>query len=443
MGSPVGRVAALGAAGLLQLAACRQVLGIDTRTEGDPPLALGAACGTCVEATCSEAERACAADSECAAAAACMAQAGQDNPFARAACREQHPKATATSAFAAIDSCMRTDCQADCYGGSGFFAAYSSECQACAEARCDDRPSRCVADAECEALAVDAYESGPAGHNPATLTALTGAPGEAGEVKRLMGYCPISFCPSECGFDGSNLACVSGYQWPRSLPASALVELEVLVFNPEDWTSTPLPKTTVDVCQPASDHCIQIDSVEADATGLATVRVPLDHNAGFRGFFRLEDHSIDGQDTAQMHLFAYPLVRDVRGLAPTFRWKDVEFAATVLAGGLQTGKAQVAIQFFDCSVRQTESVTLSVPQSVLKDPSMETTLDAKIVGLDDGLFAIYNANPGCFDVVGHDAMGNETHRMRLLALPDVGTWAYVFPRSEGDAPGYTCTPDYE
>ncbi len=362
-----------------------------------------------------------------------MVDAGLDNPNGRAACREQHAKTVASNAFQAIDACLRADCQADCYGDTGFFSAYSQECQLCTEQSCGDVPSRCVADAHCEALAVQAYESGPAGHNPATITALTAAVDEVGENERKMGYCPIEHCPLECGFDGNNLGCVSAYQWPRSLPATARAELQLVVFNPDDWSNVPLPGAVVDVCRPASADCVPVDTFEADANGLAKGVVQLDFNAGFRGFFRVRAGTTDNKETLPMNVFAFPLTRDTRALAPTFRADDVELAIDVLAGGRIPGRAQLAVQFLDCSARQAEAVTLRVPPSVMED-------GAKLVPLEDGLFAIYNAKPGCFDVSGYDPMGNETHRMRLLALPDVGTWAYVFPTSDAPALGYTCTP---
>lgn len=98
---------------LVSLFGRRDVLGIEPREEGPTPLALGELCGACVDATCSDAERACAADPACAEAAAWVVAAGLDNPTGRAPCQEQHPKAVATGRYAAIDGCMRSDCQAD------------------------------------------------------------------------------------------------------------------------------------------------------------------------------------------------------------------------------------------------------------------------------------------------------------------------------------------
>lgn len=418
--------------------ACRQALGIETRSEGAPPLALSESCGLCVEATCAEAERACAEDADCAAIAACVAQAGLDNPTGRAACSEQNPKGAVSTAFAGVDACMRTGCQADCYGGSGFFAAYSAKCQLCTEQYCEDWSSRCVADTACEGLAVAAYAEGPTGHNPETLTALTAAAGPGQEVKQELAYCAIrEECALDCGFDGHDLGCVSGYQWPRSLPSQVNLEVKaaVLEVNKASVSTNVFPGAEIDVCGAFGETCTPINSATTNALGLATVTAPLDSNAGFRGFLRVRPGELDGESTLSMNVFGYPLVRPVSLLAPTFRMALVEAVVNAFAGGIVDGRAQVVVQFFDCSARQTADVTLVVPPGVMEG--------AKLNPLGNGLFAIYNANPGCFDIVGHDEEGRETHRMRIFAEPNVGTWAYVLPTADPPATGYSCTPDYE
>lgn len=98
------------------------------------------------------------------------------------------------------------------------------------------------------------------------------------------------------------------------------------------------------------------------------------------------------------------------------------------------GRGHLAVQFFDCSARQTANVTMTVPNGA----TLETPFQAA-----PGLFALYNVNPGCFDIIGHDELGRETHRSRLQLVADVLSWVFVFPSSAPPAFGYTCSPDFE
>lgn len=432
----------LAAGALVCLAACRQVLGIETRTEGDPPVALGETCGACVDAACPDAERACAADPECARAAACVVEAGLDNPIGRAACRETHAKGAVTSAFQSIDACMRTDCQADCYGGTGFFAAYSAECQLCTEQSCGDKPSRCVADANCEALAVEAFRDGPAGHDPVSMTRLIAAAFDEGDQEREIGYCPISpGCDLACGFDGANLGCLSDYKWPIALPPTATLEVQALVVDFNQY-ETPFVGAVVDACRPLGDSCSPLETKVTDATGFASFVLDLDVAAGFRGFARVRAGEVDGKETVATHVFAYPLTTNVRGLAPAFWAETVADAALLVPGGLSMDRAQVAVQYFDCSARRASGISLSVVPGVL-DGATTVYRGFGDKTNSEGLVAIFNARPGCLDIGGRDEMGRETHRTRVMATPGVITWVYVYPLSDAPVQGYTCTPPSE
>ncbi len=266
-------------------------------------------------------------------------------------------------------------------------------------------------------------------------TALTAAAGADKEVERELAYCVISeTCSLPCGFDGHDLACVSDYQWPRSLEPQANAEVLVRLVR-QDFSEEPFPGATVDVCGAAGDACVPTDTAVADPQGLATVSLKLDGNFGFRGFFRTRAGTIQGEPTYPMQTFAYPVVGDRRGLAPTFRTELATSAIQLLAGSAIPGRAQVVVQFFDCGARQAADVSLQLAPSVLEG--------ATIHDWGNGLYTVYNANPGCFDVVGVDPRGHETHRMRLIASPDIGTWAYVLPTSDPPALGYACTPSQE
>jgi hypothetical protein len=427
---------------LLASTGCRQVLGIEQRSEGNAPLSLGDACGSCVEAQCDDAERACAANPECAAAAECMSAAGVDNPNGRAGCARDHAKAVASPAFEAIDACMRTSCQTACYGTTGFFAAYSQDCQLCTEQTCGDVPSRCVQDAACEAAAVRAFELGPEAHDPARIGRLTSAGGEEGEDEREIGYCPIG-CPLDCGFAGDNLTCVSEFAWPINNPASVEVEIQVNLFH-LDGTEEPVPGAKVDVCQQAATDCLPVSTATTDATGLAKTELDLSFSAGFRGFVRARPTEVGGSLTTETRLFAYPILQDTRGLLPVLSEQTLVEGAEFVADGITPGRAQIVLQYFDCSMRRATNVSAGVPEDVLDGATLlyfpSGTADKTT---DDGLAVIYNAKPGCFDVIGRDEEGRETHRMRLNAAPDVVTWAYVLPTSEPPDIGHLCVPAFE
>ncbi len=418
----------------LAFVACRQVLGIESREEGAPPIPLGEACGACVATACDAAERACAADPKCVEAAACLAGAGLDNPTGRIACLSEHAQASIKPALRALDQCMRSPCQDACYGRAGYFAAYGDDCVGCTETECGDQMAECVRDPHCEGLAVDALAD-PRSVDPPALGRLLNAPGDAGEEERGMSECSFQ-CNERCGFDGKDLSCLGSYAWPLEVESGdASLELDVSAIVDTSGITVPVPGATYELC--ASAPCEVVASTTTDASGFGRVYTRLPYPQGFRGFGRLSGE-LGGEPLVTTHFFAYPILAGARGSA-ILVGRTVFEQAAAFAGGAIPGKAHLYIAALDCRARRAPNIVLELPPEKSADATL-LYLNGEGATSDDGVVYIWNAEPGCYDIVG-TSNGVETHRMRVQAEPDVVSEVFLVPKADPPDQGSSCTPD--
>ncbi len=276
----------MGALAALALAiGCRDVLGIETRTEGPPLITLPDRCSDCVESACADLERACAADPDCAAAAACVASR-KDDPAGRSACEEAVPGVASGSAYLALDACMRSPCQDECTGIKGLLAGRSESCDACLVTACETQVRACVSQRSCERSVVAAYTGEM---TPPKALQFDSAPGTEGAPMRALDDCiGGDTCVPECGIDGTNFACARQFEWPGAEVTHASLEVQVLSF-PADL---PIPEIVVQACEPLSDPCTPVGSATTDPDGLATLTIPIPLEPyPFRGYARVFDPS--------------------------------------------------------------------------------------------------------------------------------------------------------
>lgn len=416
---------------------CRDVIGIEARTEGPPLLPLSEACLACVDAGCAGVERACAADADCAALAACIAEAGLDAPVGRTACIDSFPRGATTDAFAALDACSRSKCLDDCYGPAGFFGAYGPACESCTEAACFEQMKDCVADAACERGAARAYGD-PGDLNPAAIRPFILTPGDAGREERELFACPGG-CPEECGFGGRDFRCVGQYQWPTQIPPRADVELLVLKTD-ASLAAHPLPGAKVDACAAAAPQCAPIASAVADDTGLAKLTVPLAGQSGFRGFARITADTADGP-IIPSHLMAFPILGGLRAFGYTVSEQQFDISFGFLGTQRLPQRAHFLVIFNDCTSRRAPGMRIELPPDAVEDATIYHPESTDDTG-DDGWVTVLNAVPGCYELVGRNADGVETHRLRVRAEPDVWTIVLMEPTSDPPDLGYTCVPDF-
>lgn len=417
---------------LIASCGCRDIVGIETRTEGPPLLPLSEGCMRCVNDHCEGAERACAEDAECAALATCVASVGLNDPVRRTACIDAHPRGATSVAFSSLDACSREGCLDACYGPGGFFAAHPPDCLSCTEAACIDEMRACVADASCEASASRAYGD-PDRLVPSLIRPVVMTPGDAGREEREFVGC-VAACPQECGYDGRDMSCVNAYEWPTMLPPSADVEISVVQLRP-DFSAAPLSGATVEACTDAAVGCHPIASTVSNDEGLAAVVLPLSGQFGFRGFARVTGDT-NGLALLPTHALGYPIFSDLR--ADAYVITEEDYSEALQKAGLQRvpGKAQILTMATDCRFRRAPNVTVELPPGAMVDA---TALFSPTGA--NGFSFFVNVEPGCYDIVGRtDAV--ETHRVRVKAAPDVWTIVALQPRSAPLDPGYICGPDF-
>lgn len=414
---------------------CRQVVGIETRSEGPPLLPLSEGCMRCVESSCSDAERACAGDADCAMLVKCIAQAGIDNPVARQACIALTPRGAVTSAFATLDACSRGACLDDCYGPAGFFADYPATCEACTVERCLDGMRSCVGDAECERGAVAAYGD-PNDLSPPPIRTFALAPGSNDEPHRLLTDCSYT-CALECGFSGENLDCVSDFAWAKPATDEVAIDVYVELFD-ASFHGSPLAMASVEACDAISADCVPTKAATTDATGHARFDLPINPISGFRGFFRITGETPSGP-MFPVHAMAYPIIADSMGTA----YAMPQGLFDEFVPGRLEGRAHLVVVVFDCALHRAPGLTLELPPSAADDSTNTIYLNGRGATSGDGLALVSNVLPGCYQLVARDGEGQETHRLRISASPDVMTLISLEPTSAPPDLGNTCRDTYD
>jgi len=418
---------------LLSAAACRQILGVESRKRGDSPLALGEMCGACVDDTCESAERTCAADEACRALAQCVAAHPAD-PAARVECEAASPLAAQLTSYASLNECMRGACQDDCMSLVGLFANFASACDPCVVADCAGVVRSCIAQPSCERTVVAAFEQ-PTELTPPDLITVNNAVGVEGEPLRALYRCLLQDSPcAECGFDGRDLQCTGNYKWPTPSATTARVEFDVTISaNGSDFE--PFNGALFTACAALAPPCEALDGGTGitDADGFVAVNVPTAIAGGFKGYFTLTGESRLGD------------IRPVKGYTGRPIYDGMRGAFSVLTTDVlpppAEGRAHVVIGFFDCRGWSAPGVTLGFPDELFgADPSA-------ILAYDDagdrtgplGLAFVLNAVPGCFEVAGA-IDGVEPYRVAFEAAAGETTYVFAFPRSDSAYNGDGCEP---
>ncbi len=429
-------VRALLGGALVLTVGCREVIGIETRSEGPPLLALPEACRACVESACPELERACAGDPDCASLAACVA-GKPDDPAGRAACEQAAPGAASSAAFLALDTCVRAPCQDDCTGIKGLLAGRSADCDTCLATACEPEYRACIAERACERTVTSAY-TGPM--TPPKAISVDNAPGIEGRPLRDLEDClGAESCRPACSFGGTDFACTGEFEWPAAEAPSA--ELDTVVYLVDSrGTKQPVGGATHQVCEPLSRPCSPLKSTPTDAQGLATVTIPLLNPEPFRGYFHVFDPSPAPSILPMNGFVGRPFYASTWGEVVVFNQRALDFVALTAGTSPVEGLAQIVVLFLDCNGRPAIGV------EVESDPSLIVEAQTKVhyhpqggPPTATGFFYVLNAAPGCHELRGFVG-ADEIYRTRIDAQADVVTAAVAFPRSASDDPGYVCTP---
>ncbi len=413
---------------------CREVVGIETRGEGPPLLALPEGCLACVESACPEPERACAADPDCALLAACVA-GEPDDPAGRAACEQASPAAASNASYLALDACMRAPCQDDCTGIKGLLAGRSADCDTCLATACEPEYRACIADRSCERTVSSAY-TGPM--TPPKAISVDNAPGIAGAPLRALDDClGVEACTPACGIDGSDFSCVSEFEWPGAEQSSA--SLDALVLLTDLLSATPLSEVVVQACEPHSLPCVPVSTATTDASGVASlpIAIPIQPYP-FRGYASLVDPSPTPRFLPTSVFFGRPVYASTWGSMNVFAEPTLDLVAGVAGTSPVAGRGQVLTLFLDCNGRLADGVTLT--------PNTQVEFDERTVidypggpPTKDGLVLLLNVVPGCHDLSGVVGV-EETHRARVPVAPGVITVAFVYPKSTQDDLDSVCIP---
>lgn len=419
--APRNRVALIA----LALASCRDVLGIESRSEGPPPIALPSDCMECVASACPEMERDCASEAACRSWATCIAD-HFDDPAGRAGCGE----APAYVVVDEMETCLRSPCQDACVGTRGLFEGQGEACATCMAGACQSRTSDCLADRQCERT-VDAAIGSPDEIDPPRMIPFSQALSTR-PLEYALYDCASSHCGEACRLNGTNLDCLSSYAWPEPRSGSANIELFVKAARSASVLE-PVAGALIELCDDDFGACVPIASGQTDATGSVGLQIGIASVSGYRGFVRVSDGT-SGVELFPTHVYrARPIASDQRygQYVPTRA-----FAETVLeAVGQDPSLGVLGVEFLDCANEFVPGMKIRLPPEAANGPVIYP--NGNVTG-DSGVI-VYNVQPGCQELVG-ELDGKVTHRARVVVAPGTFTVTYVNPLSDPEDLGAICDP---
>ncbi len=426
--------ALLAIAGLACATSCRDILGIETRAEGPSLLALGETCGACVDETCPDAERACAADPACGTLVECLSAAGVDAVEGRQQCAAEHPEGRESPGYAAMDACLRGGCQASCFGSKGFFARHEAKCESCANEACLPEMAGCVADRACEAN-VHRAVGDPDAIDPPGALAFTNA--FAGRPEFALDLCAASECAKACRLDGNNLDCLSNYAWPEPQSTQVTVEFAAQV-RPFPGFESALARASVDFCGDPLEACSSpLFSATSDAEGIVRAPLIVPELSGFRGYVQVRDGASGHELFPTRVLRARPVSADQRygQIVPTVLNADqVEVALGIT---IDPARGHLGAVFLDCANKFVPGMKIELPEAALQGATITYGAGSDVT-LEEGVMVL-NVQPGCHEFVG-TLDGVEKHR--ALTFVEAGTLSvtYLNPIDEVGDLGVICEP---
>jgi hypothetical protein len=329
---------ATGAALVLSLAGCRQVL--DTTGYGTGPaptyagrsdgvLYVSQSCRDCVDAECHTEAAACAADPACAAKAQCLALCAHDGHACRGKCNLSIPDTREMRALvqceAVHDNCSECGSSRAVWSGEACDACLATTCPAALDAF--SRDSAALERRACEEGCPDPNAPpycgcrGEAGGNTDAGTGTAMDAGEQQVLTQAQSCANGGRCRARCGKDVPDWNCLGSVKWPA--PAATLTDLElhIRLVDAAIKQNTPLRNETVKTCSDLGGDCETnyLDSKTTQENGWAP---PLG-----LGLFATGDHFVGHLSIPDALLYLFPPVRE----SPT--WRQFRVLSRAVADG--------------------------------------------------------------------------------------------------------------
>jgi len=420
---------------VVALAGCDAILGIET-LERTPPTQTHASeeCRVCLEQSCAEQQRSCAADAGCARHQRCLALCAPNDARCRLACETASPITVSTGAFPPLDRCVRASCAEQCLGLASLATAFGDSCS-CLDAACREMTIACL-----RSGVASGAEPGGCEHSLMCVAANGITPSNAQEcseawrsttddLNRLRncwaGTTGCSSCPVA---GGANYACVGKYRWAPPQAPEVKISIHVTTF---DAKQTPIARAKVRACSFEScERCEDATPVDEDLTnenGDVTLQLP----ASFGGFAGCFDIRADGYAPTLFSL-GRSAARDLS--VPMFLVPTLVFSA--LPAGMGTtpldGRGTVLTLSADCFHALAPGVKVDLLQSDMFTKrgynignGIDTSPEAKTGR--SGVTIFVNAPTGYIDLRSsyNDA---SVGQLRFMSRAGIISVAVLYPR---------------
>jgi hypothetical protein len=380
----------LGLVTLACIAACRQVLDLHNRTEGESAVdggdaaaavAVGApkcgmlrfpspGCATCMDGSCCELANACALDSNCAPAADCFFGCGDNDSSCRGKCSYIYRW---SPTFTDLVACRAAKCGATeaCGLTCGGVSYTATGCEACIHDNCCTIAQACASSAPCLNLDSCNANNCMSGMQQCTDDCANTYP-DGGAPFGDWNTCVKYTCAEKCR-GGDSWECLDKrVYWP--VPAAPNADIEFSFGVVDLYTEQPFVGTTVRSCKAGDYTCASpVETTTTDDRGTVKLKVRAG-DMGFAGFLELGTGDCDGGPcggTLSGNGSAiYPSLWYIVPPYVVGGWKgNLQFLPADMFPGiaaymqvdLDPTKGHLAVDVLDCNFKPAPGVQLSIP----------------------------------------------------------------------------------
>jgi hypothetical protein len=371
-----GRAYAVAAAAFLftLLPGCKQVLGLNERTEGlqntdggnvvikPVPGVCGGllhasdACAACMDANCCDLATACGQDPTCDPAYDCNTSCGDDGTC-RARCNTFF---TRSDSFVEVSACRETQCRAQCGLSCGGLSYAAPGCDQCVKekATCCQTVAKCVGNADCVKLDL------------CRTNCIAGSMSCPTDCERMYSGGIDDLAPTlDCISNQCVEVCQPGRNWscldtrtPWLKPKSA-GDVTITVTIADIYYETPFVGSKVKACRKADRDCTTpLQEVVSGPDGLVTLTIPLGA-VGFDGYLDITggNNGMGGQAGQIYPAIWYPMPPIVsagwRGRIQFVSYGSLDLLALLTGAKIDPMRGHFAANAQDCNFASASGVS--------------------------------------------------------------------------------------
>jgi hypothetical protein len=383
--SSSGRDVVVAAFLLVALPGCKQILGLEDRSESAMPdggtpvvkpvtgacgglLHASAACAACMDTKCCEQATSCQEDPACNPGFDCATTCGDDGTC-RARCNTFF---TRPDTLVDVNACRETECRAECGLACGGFGYNVPGCDTCVKETCCSSAANCAKNGECVRLDICRTNciAGSMSCPSECEQTFSGGLEEVG----IWSDCVQNTCAESCQ-PGRNWRCLD-VKVPWLKPRSA-GDVTFSLTIADILSEKPFVGSTVKACRKLDQECTTpFDVKTTDENGIVTLTAPAG-TAGFDGYIDITGGD-NGSGSAIFPALWYPSPNIVsagwRGRVQFVSFASLDVLAALTMATIDPTRGHFAANAQDCNFASAGEVSFDA------DPKDDKTTPFYFIG---------------------------------------------------------------